>query len=60
MSNGIIQTALTGLPLELEYRPHSVHDQGSTMAEQYTPTIPPLQQPAQTWSDEFACLLSAI
>jgi hypothetical protein len=60
MSNGIIQTALTGLPLELEYRRHTVHDHCSTLAEQYTDTTPPLQQPAQTWSDEFACLLSAI
>jgi len=55
MNNGIIQTALAGLPLELEYRPHPALDPGRS-----TDSGLPSQQSEQMPSDEFACLLSVI
>ena len=60
MGKGIIQTALTGLPLELEYRPHQTYDQSSTISEDPAYSGVPRQQSGQTLSDEFECLLSVI
>jgi hypothetical protein len=55
MKNGIIQTALTGLPLELEYQPYPALDEGRS-----THSGLPSQQSEQIPSDEFACLLRVI
>ena len=60
MTNGIIQTALTGLPLELEYRPHPAYDQSSTISESFMRSGVPSQQSGQTLTDEFERLLSVI
>ena len=60
MNNGIIQTALTGLPLELEYRPHQIRDQSSTISESSTHPDVSSQQSGQMLSDEFECLLSVV
>jgi len=60
MNNGIIQTALTGMALELEYRPRPAYGRSSTISEQFTDSGLPSQQSEQTASDEFACLLSVI
>ncbi len=60
MTRGILQTALTGLPLELEYRLPSAYGQSSTISESSTHSGVPLQQAVETLSDEFECLLSVI
>ncbi len=57
--NGIIQTALRGLPLELEYRPHAGHYQDITVSGSLN-LDSTNRQPEQTLSEEFACLLSAL
>ena len=58
--NGIIQTALRGLPLELEYRPHADHYQDITVSGSSVNLDSTNQQPEQKLSEEFACLLSAL
>ena len=60
MSNGIIQSALTGLPLELEYRPHPAYYQSSTISEPFMHSGVLSQQAEQTLSHEFERLLSVI
>jgi hypothetical protein len=57
--NGIIQTALTGLPLELEYRPLPAHDQHTDPETLANPNRS-YQQAERMLSDEFVCLLSTI
>ena len=60
MNNGIIQTALTGLPLELEYRPQSTHYEGSTISEPFLYSAVPSRQSQQGLSEEFECLVRMI
>lgn len=60
MNNGIIQTALTGVPLELQYRPHAVDAASSTISEPSEYSVLSSQRYEATLSDEFEILLSAI
>jgi len=59
MSNGILQTALTRVPLELEYRPHSTSDESKTFSGPAHNMLA-LRQEDSTLRDEFEYLLSAI
>jgi hypothetical protein len=59
MSNGILQTALTKVPLELEYRPHSASDE-SIKSSGPAHNMLAFRQDDNTLRDEFEYLLSAI
>ena len=59
MSNGILQTAMTRVPLELEYRPHSTSDESNTFSR-LAHNMPAFRQEDNTLRDEFECLLNAI
>ncbi|MBI3474775.1 MAG: hypothetical protein HY010_03525 [Acidobacteria bacterium] len=59
MSNGILQTALTRVPLELEYRPHSTSDEGNAFLGPACNMLA-FRQDDSTLRDEFEYLLSAI
>ena len=61
MNNGILHTALIGLPLELEYRPHNVGDGMSIDSSDLTISAGPARLEATpSFGSEFACLLKAL
>jgi hypothetical protein len=59
MSNGILQTALTSVPLELEYRPLGASDESNPFPGPAHNMLA-FRQKDSALRDEFEYLLSAI